>query len=441
MASLKQITVIRYVDTTGRQVPKATPGAGKKREKSATWYGVWNEPVVAPDGELQRDGSGSVVTRRVCRPLSTDKTAAQVMLGNELQRVEQIKAGVLKPKDIERLDRMRSPVADLVNDYLTDLKAAVCPRHYEQRSRIVRAVVAGVKAKTLAELTPAAVKGFIDGLKMKPTANRPDPGPVSARTRDTYRIGAACFGTWLVEQDILKANPLAGLKGYSGKRAAKVRRRRALKADELRRLIDAAARRPLAMKRVRRQGPRKGESSVNLRETTVKRLEDAGRQRALLYKVAVFTGLRRQELAALKVGDLDLDAKPFPTLALPGQFTKNGEDALLCLVPSLAEELRAFTSGRPASDPLFRVAQRVIRAFRKDLAHAGIPYADVRGRFADFHSLRKTGNVILGTAGVDAKVRQLFLRHGNIGLTTKEYDDDAMYDLGEAVQVFEGLKL
>jgi hypothetical protein len=48
-----------------------------------------------------------------------------------------------------------------------------------------------------------------------------------------------------------------------------------------------------------RRGPRKGEREANVRPVVRKRLERLGRERALLYKTLVLTGLRKCELASL----------------------------------------------------------------------------------------------------------------------------------------------
>src|SRR5205814_2069559 len=77
------------------------------------------------------------------------------------------------------------------------------------------------------------------------------------------------------------------------------RTRRALTEDELKRLLVVAATRPLADTRTVRRGKRKGEAFAELRPETVARLERVGRERALIYKTLVLTGLRANELRTL----------------------------------------------------------------------------------------------------------------------------------------------
>ena len=56
-----------------------------------------------------------------------------------------------------------------------------------------------------------------------------------------------------------------------------------------------------------RRGKHKGQAVANVRPETRERLEQLGRERALIYKTLVLTGLRKSELASLTVGQLELD--------------------------------------------------------------------------------------------------------------------------------------
>ena len=124
-----------------------------------------------------------------------------------------------------------------------------------------------------------------------------------------------------------------------------------------------------------------------------------------------------------RVKYLNLDRTPYPCLELPGEFTKNGEDARLLLVPVLAEELRELVAGKGPDARVFDVPEKMVPVMKRDLKHAGIAYRDDRGRYADFHSLRKSAGTMLGVAGVPTRIRQLFMRHGDVRLTLQTYDD------------------
>ena len=66
---------------------------------------------------------------------------------------------------------------------------------------------------------------------------------------------------------------------------------------------------------------------------------------------------------------------------------------------------------------------------------------DVRGYCPDFHSLHRAADTMLGLAGAQPRVRQLFIRHANIRLTMERYDDAGLYELQEAVNALHALRL
>ena len=66
--------------------------------------------------------------------------------------------------------------------------------------------------------------------------------------------------------------------------------------DELMRLLPVAQQRPLLDATTIRRGKRKGQAVGKLRDETRRRLELLGRERSLIYKAMVLSGLRRGEL-------------------------------------------------------------------------------------------------------------------------------------------------
>ena len=126
-----------------------------------------------------------------------------------------------------------------------------------------------------------------------------------------------------------------------------------------------------------------------------------------------------------------------------GSLRRNGEKAKVLLLPALAKELQQwiFDTNKQANDLLFTVSSKLNNIFRRDLKAAGIAYQDERGRFADFHSLRHAANTILGMAGIPPKLRQLFMRHSDIRLTTATYDDDSLYEMQPVIAALEALNL
>ena len=71
----------------------------------------------------------------------------------------------------------------------------------------------------------------------------------------------------------------------------------------------------------------------------VEKLERLGRERALIYKTLVLTGLRKNELASLTVGQLELDGA-MPFVVLNAADEKNRQGSTLPLRRDLANDLR-----------------------------------------------------------------------------------------------------
>jgi integrase len=130
-------------------------------------------------------------------------------------------------------------------------------------------------------------------------------------------------------------------------------------------------------------------------------------------------------------------------LHLPGEHTKNGQDADIPLRPDLIEDLRHWVAvnGKKPSDRVFVVPERVNKILRRDLAWAGIPYRDDNGRFFDFHSLRYCTASHMGKAKVTPRVAQEFMRHSNITLTLQTYNDANLSAHNEALAALPDLPL
>lgn len=411
--TLLKITHTRHL-LDGRQVPADTPGAEKVTEESRHWYAY------------RREGKKQVKVR-----LYTDKAASLSEMARMNTALERGEAGMVNPHR-GQLDR---PAAEHMEEYLASIVQAgkVKPGKYlKEKKRILTTIFRVAKVATLSDLTATAIDAYMEALTS------------SAATRRVHHTAIHAFADWLVQKKRLPGNPLVSVARPQG--GKQVRKRRALSPDELQRLITAARERPLEdalYKPMKGSKGKRRETPCNLKPAARERYTLLGRERALLYKTAVYTGLRKNELAELRVAFLNLDRKPYPSLELPGEFTKNGEEARLLLVPSLAEELRAWIAdtGRKPEDTVFDVPTQVVPGMKLDLKRAGIEFVDAKGRRADLHALRKSANMMLGLAGVPVRVRQLFMRHSDIRLTMGVYDDAAMADMEEAVKALEKLDL
>jgi integrase len=254
------------------------------------------------------------------------------------------------------------------------------------------------------------------------------------------------------------SNPVKGVP-KANEAADPRRRRRAMTEDELSRLLEVARRRPLLDALTVRRGKRKGEAVAELRPETHARLEAAGRERALIYKTLVLTGLRKGELASLTVAHLRLDG-PVPHVELDAADEKNREGNGVVVRADLADDLRAWLADRlaalqadarsrggpvpsrlPGETPVFDVPAGLIRIFDRDLKAADIPKRDDRGRTLDVHALRTTFGTLLSRGGVPLRTAQAAMRHSDPSLTANVYTDPKLLDVQGALDALPSLPL
>src|SRR4029078_10497665 len=95
----------------------------------------------------------------------------------------------------------------------------------------------------------------------------------------------------------------------------------------------------------------------------------------------------------------------------------------------------------PHDTPLFTVATGLIRILDRDLAAAGIPKKDERGRTLDVHALRHSFSTLLSKGGVPPRVAQAAMRHSDISLTMTTYTDPKLLDVHGALKALPALPL
>src|SRR5262249_20228947 len=150
---------------------------------------------------------------------------------------------------------------------------------------------------TLVDFRREALEGWL--------ARRTAEG-MSARTRIAYRNAPAAFCNWCVETSRLSLNPFDNV-AKANEKADPRRERRSVTEDERVRLLAVTRERPLLEALTVRKGPRKGERYGNVRPSVRERPELLGRERALIVKTFVLTGLRKAELSSLTEAQLRLD--------------------------------------------------------------------------------------------------------------------------------------
>jgi len=170
------------------------------------------------------------------------------------------------------------------------------------------------------------------------------------------------------------------------------------------------------------------------RPDVAKRLDELGRDRVLIYRTFLLTGLRLNELRTLAVRSLDLTPGA-EVIRLETRNEKSGAGSTLPLRSDLADELRQWIAKKKltAADRLFAVPARLRLIMNRDMKAAGIPKRDERGRTVDVHALRTTFATHLSTTGTAPRTAQAAMRHSDIKLTMGTYTDPALLDVRTAL--------
>lgn len=259
----------------------------------------------------------------------------------------------------------------------------------------VTSIVEGCDFRSFSDIAADKVETFLKGL-------RGEPKKLSAQTSNFYLQGIKQFCKWMVENLRASESPLRHLKGLNV-RTDRRHDRRGFEVDEMKRLL---------------------KSTADVR----KRFGMTGPERAMLYRLAVETGLRANELRTLKVSSFDLNSY---TVTILAGYSKHRREDVLPLRPQTAAELGSFLAGKTPDAQVFRVPDKPAKMLRADLAATeeknekgevttkAIPYVDGAGRYADFHALRHTTGTWLAANGVHPKVMQEIMRHSDINLTMR----------------------
>ncbi len=215
------------------------------------------------------------------------------------------------------------------------------------------------------------------------------------------------FAKWA--RDTLKwfhePNPFEGMKLLNEKEDIRRRRRPATEA-ETRKLLKAT-----------RTGPAfKGIS---------------GKDRAMLYRVALVEALRASECYSLTPESFRISDDE-ATVTVQASYSKHRREDVLPLPDYLARLLKPWLKNKPTGKPLWPGSwvENPAEMLRADLDRAKIPYHTDRG-YLDFHAQRHTA-ITNGADCMPVHHLQKFARHGKIE-TTLRYTHTTEEDLAGSV--------
>lgn len=425
--------------TLRRPVPQSATITEKNGQALARWRsrGKWQTASVVKndDGsqsvELEtgtyygrfKDHTGRLVERSTgCR----DEANARQKLAAWEKEAEQIRAGVLDASELDTARAAAGPIKPQLAAYLQSLVVSEASAVYRANAdRAVRRLCDELGLETLRDLRRD---------KVEPWFAKAIADDRSAASRNYYRQSIVSFANWLVATKRIREHDLSGLP-VADRRLDPRRQRRALTQDEIARLLAVAATRPLDDARTVRRGARKGERAAELRPEVVSSLLALGRERVLIYRTFLSTGLRLGELQTLTVSRLDLTAGA-ESLALEAANEKSGAGSTIPLRSDLAEELRQWIAERKLApgDLLFTVPAGLRRILDRDMKAAGIPKRDERGRTVDVHAMRTTFGTMLSTTGTAPRTAQAAMRHSDIKLTMGTYTDPKLLEVRQALE-------
>jgi len=314
------------------------------------------------------------------------------------------------------------------------LAAGVSSKQAEQQARRAERVLAEAGCRTLHDIHIGNLLLAIDRLKKQVVKKNPKTGAVestdtacclSPRSKQHHVRAIKQITKWLATERALAADPLANL---SIKNIREIKHRRALTPDEAGYLIEWVSAR--------------GGDAYNL----------SGPERALIYRLALETGLRRNEIRSLKRTSFDFEAR---TVRVDSAYTKNRKAAVLPVKAATMALLKEHLRGKLPTAPAFgltdnhsaKMIQNDLTAARKHWLEAAkdnpLEYrrraesdflkAETYEGKVDFHALRHTFATWLVERGIDIKTAQALLRHSTPTMTLGIYAHAHSENLSAAV--------
>ncbi len=354
---------------------KRAPRSGTKSRKSGVWY-------------LRYQFEGMPTCKAISLGV-TDKQVANALASEFRKEKEREFAGMLPPKRLR--DAAKKTLSDHVADYVLDRekRGKGLKRNGKDNKQVKKRLNQLFAENGWQRFADVSADGFISWR---------NSSSISASTLNHYRAEVITFLEWCRKLGRIESNPLKDVSKIDV-RAESKRKRRALREDELVRLLDSVP-----------------------------------DYRRIVYFTASRTGLRWGELNDLLWRDVDLSGSSGSVTVVESN-SKNKRRETLPLVPELFEALKKHkpTDAKKDEKVFFDGVPRA-RTLKKDLEKAGFPYVDEDGYYADFHSLRYSWATFMALHDVPPAIAMRLMRHSSIDMTTKLYTDEKHLPLRKAVE-------
>jgi len=357
--------------------------------------------------ELGRKIERLVSARAAGQPVAVDLSRWLETMPADL-RTRLAKWGIL---DARAVSHSRPLAVHLDDFHASLLHKGCCEDHAETVTKRARRICEDSHFVFFADINASRVQRCLSDLRKGTTSK----ASIGHQTSNFYLAAMKQFCRWMVRDGRASESPVDHLSGLNVKLDRR-HDRRSLSGDELTQLLKAAA-----------------AGSDYLRMN--------GKSRAMLYRVAMESGFRRKELAALTPASLEDQTDP-PALVLAPINAKNRQPTVQVVRPELAKELREWiqTAGIAPDASLWpKLTRHTALLLRHDLEAAGIPYVDAAGLYADFHGLRHSFISLITKGGVHPKLAQRLARHSTVELTLARYSHTVLADEAQALEVLPSL--
>lgn len=338
-------------------------------------------------------------------PLTEDRESSLIMLKRLIRDADDHRANGTPQHVLES----RKPLGDLVSAYKTFLASkGGTTDHVEKTITRIDRITKAIRATRIVDVDAPRVSATL--ARWREASKR----PMSVTTSNHYARAIKGLTRWLAQEHRTERDVLSNLRLLNAKSGVK-RERRALVSKQIQTLLESTE--------------RSGKRLFGL----------APRDRAMLYRVALFTGLRASELASLRPSSFDLVAQ---TVTVEAAYSKRRRKDVLPLHDHLVSILKPWLATITDGDKLlWRGAwtgivggnTKASRMIAHDFKRAGIPLVDERGRHVDFHALRHTFITSLARNGVHPSKAKELARHSTIVLTMDVYSHTTTDELRESV--------
>jgi integrase len=346
------------------------------------------------------DQDGRPTERKGC----PDKTVTAELARAAESEAAKIKAGVIDPKELAYLAQGARPLAEHVDEFESFLRTAGSRKHAMVKANRARRVIALAGAEKIRDLTLSRISEALAVLRQRDELNQ--------QTINHHVTAVKMLSRWLWKDNRTREHVLAHL-ATSNPEADRRRVRRALTPTEAARLVETTETGPIV-------------------------LGMTGPDRAMLYSLAIGTGLRSDELRTLTPERFDFDSDP-PAVTVRAGYAKNRREAVQPISHALADHLRPWVALSPLGRPVFKgMTRRTAAMLAIDLKAVGIAPETDSG-VVDFHALRGTYITHLVNSGASVKTCQTLARHSTPVLTIGVYAKTSLHDLTGAVEALPDL--